>query len=63
MKETFDVVFHTDDGHVRCGPFPSYERAQEFTMGMDPSAFNYEAVEIVKHGEPVVALLAFRPAS
>lgn len=63
MKEKCDVVFHTDDGHVRCGPLPSYARAQEFIMGVDPAAFNYETVEIVKHGEPVGALLSFRPAS
>lgn len=63
MKEQYDVVFHTDEGHVRCGPLLNYARAQEFIMSLDPDAFNYETVEIVKHGEPVGALLSFRPVS
>lgn len=62
MKDQFDVVFHTDDGHVRCGPLFSYARAQEFIMSVDPAAFDYSTVEIVKHGQEVTTLLTFRPA-
>lgn len=63
MNEQYDVVFHTQDGNVRCGPLSSYARAQEFIMGMDPAAFDYETVEIVKHGATVQDVLLFRPAA
>jgi len=62
MNEQYDVVFHTQDGNVRCGPLSSYARAQEFIMGMDPAAFDYETVEIVKHGVEVPDLLLLKRA-
>lgn len=62
MKDKFDVVFHTANGHVRCGPLPGYARAQEFIMSVDPAAFDYDTVEIVKHGVEVPDLLLLKRA-
>lgn len=58
----YDVVFHTPDGHVRCGPLVNYARAQEFIMGMDTDAFSYDTVEIVPHKAEVHDLLLFKRA-
>lgn len=62
MPQRYDVVFHTDDGHVRSGPFPSMEQAQYFIMSVDPVAWQYNVVEVIKHGQPVSDLLVFRSA-
>lgn len=61
MPQRYDVVFHTDDGHVRAGPFPSMAQAQNFIMGLDPAVWSYHVSEVVEHGQPVTDLLVMRP--
>lgn len=64
MSKPYDVVFHTHEGHVRCGPFLSLDLAQDFIMSVDSDAFSYNVTEIVHHGDPVKKFdVTFRPAS
>lgn len=33
------VDFHTDDGIVTCGPFKTFEKAQDFALSVDPEVY------------------------
>lgn len=34
------LEFHTEDGMVKCGPFRTFEKAQDFALQVEPEAYS-----------------------